>query len=152
MPDYYQSTHSLFIAAPPQKVFEALSDWAERSRWRKGIDINWEGESKAFVNQRVTFRVKGILSYTFSFRVAGLEPPNRLFMEYTGPLRGRSALEVTAEEGGSLAAFHWMKVEPVGFWPRVYFVLGFGMETHRARILETLRMLKEYLEKSHESA
>ena len=152
MPAYYQSTHSILILAPPEKVYKALTDWIERSQWRKGITLEWDGGSKAHQNQKVTFRVKGIIPYSFSFRVSGLEPPHRFYMEYTRTLRGRSAVEITPEGSGCHVAFHWMKVEPAGFWPRFYFALGLGMKTHRARTMETLQMLKEYLEKSGESA
>lgn len=148
MPEYYQATHSLMIQAPPEKVYEALTDWADRSQWRKGIAVEWEGDSKAFLNQKVTFKVAGFIPYCFSFRVAGMEPPHRFFMEYLGSLQGRGALEITSQEGGSLAAFHWMKVEPVGFWPKLYFVLGWGMRTHRIETKKTLRMLKQFLEEA----
>jgi uncharacterized protein YndB with AHSA1/START domain len=159
VPPYFRSTHSLFIQAPPEKIYEALTDWALRSRWRKGIGIEWEGDSKAFLNQNVTFKVKGFPSYSFSFRVSGIEPPRRLFMEYLDkPLRGRAAIEIDpstrparlgrgSEEKGCEVAFHWMKVEPVGWSARFYFALGLGMWAHRIRTMETLRMLKEYLEK-----
>jgi len=146
VPAYYQSTQSQFVKAPPQKVYEALTDWAQRSQWRKGIALEWDGDSTAFLNQKVVFKVQGLFPHAFSFRVAGLEPPRRFYMEYTGPLKGRASLEIIPQEGGSLALFHWMKVEPAGFWPRLYFALGLGMRAHRARTLETLGMLKQHLE------
>ena len=117
MAPYYQSTQSLFIPTSPEKVYEALTNWAVRSQWRRGIAIDWEEEGKAFLNQKVTFRVKRpLFSYSFSFRVSGLEPPRRLYMEYTGkPLTGRAAVEINPEGNGSHVVFHWMKVEPVGW-------------------------------------
>jgi uncharacterized protein YndB with AHSA1/START domain len=150
MPPYYQSTHSFFIQAPLEKVYEALTDWALRTRWRKGIEIQWEGDSKAFLNQKVTFKVGGFPPSSFSFRVAGMEPPRRLYLEYLGrPLRGRAAIELTPENNGCQAAFHWMKVEPVGWPARIYFALGLGMRSHRTRTLATLRLLKQHLEKGN---
>jgi uncharacterized protein YndB with AHSA1/START domain len=148
VPPYYQSTHSLSIQASPEKIYEALTDWVARGAWRPGIQITWEENPKAFLNQKVVFRIQGLFPYSFSYRVAGLEPPHRLYMEYMGkPLRGRSAVEITPEEGGSRVAFHWMKVEPVGFWARLYFACGLGTRSHADRTRETLRMLKDYLEK-----
>lgn len=148
MPSCFQSTHSILLKATPEKVYEALTDWAVRSQWRKGIEMSWEGDSKAFVSQQVTFKVKsGPFKYFFSYRITGLEPPHRVYMEYTGiPLKGRAAMEITTEEGGSRVAFHWMKVEPGDWRAKLYFALGLGMRSHRVRTLETLRMLKEYLE------
>lgn len=149
MAPYFQSSQSLFIQAPPEKVYEALTNWPVRSQWRRGIEIDWEEEGKAFLNQKVTFRVKRFLfSYSFSFRVTGLEPPRRLYMEYTGkPLTGRAAVEINPEKNGSQVVFHWMKVEPAGWVSRVIFILGLGMRAHRVRTGETLEMLKNYLEK-----
>lgn len=146
MPSYYQSVHSVSINAPQEKIYEALTDWALRQKWRPGMTITWEGDSKAFVGQRVTFRPNG--GVPFSFRITGLEPFRRFFMEYEGkPFRGRAAMEITPQEGGCQVAFHWMKVEPVGWIAKIYFALGFGMRTHQRRSLATLQMLKEYLEK-----
>jgi len=146
---YYQSTQSLFIPASPEKVYEALTNWPVRSQWRRGIEIDWEEEGKAFLNQKVTFRVKRpLFTYSFSFRVSGLGPPRRLYMEYTGkPLMGRAAIEINPQDNGSQVAFHWMKVEPVGWVSRIFFSLGLGTRAHRIRTVETLSMLKEYLEK-----
>jgi len=148
MPSFYQSTDSITMKAPPEKIFEALTDWSLRSKWRKGIEMAWEGEAKAFVGQKVTFKVKsGPFSYFFAYSVTGMEPPFKIFMEYTGrPLRGRCAMEIVPEEKGCRVSFHWMKVEPGGFLARVYFLLGLGVQAHRERTEETLRMLKEYLE------
>ena len=63
-----------------------------------------------------------------------------------GPLTGRAALQILPEGGGCRVEFHWMKVEPVGVAAKLYFALGLGTRTHRRRTMETLRMLKEYLE------
>jgi uncharacterized protein YndB with AHSA1/START domain len=136
------------MAAPAGKIYEALTDWTLRSKWRRGIEITWEGDPLAFVNQRVTFQVKGrLLPYSFSFRISGLEPPRRVYMEYLGKtLRGRAAVEIVPEETGCRVDFHWMKVEPAGLLSKVYFALGLGMRTHRRRTIETLRLLKEHLE------
>ena len=71
---------------------------------------------------------------------------------------GRAAIEINPstrsafsgqgpEETGCEVAFHWMKVEPVGWPAQVYFASGLGMRSHRLRTLETLRMLREFLEK-----
>lgn len=147
---YYQSTHSLSIAAPAEKIYEALTNWPLRAQWRRGVEISWEEEGRAFVGQKVSFKVKRpLFSYSFSFRVSGLEPSRRLYMEYLGkPLTGRAAVEINPEQGGCRVEFHWMKVEPVGAAAKLYFTLGLGMRTHRDRTLETLRMLKEHLEKA----
>src|SRR5581483_827132 len=120
-----------------------------RSQWREGIGIGWDGDSKAFLNQKVIFKVKRpFFSYSFSFRVTGLEPPRRFFIEYQGkPLRGRAAMEILPEENGSRVSLHWMKVEPAGWGAKFFFKLGFGMKIHRAGTMKTLRMLKDFIEK-----
>lgn len=144
---HYSSELSAVLQATPEKVFQALTDWSLRSQWRPGIAIQWDGEPKAHVGQRVTFRVQGgLFPYSFSFRVTGVEAPRLLYFEYEdGPLKGRAALEVAPQEGGTKAIFHWMKVEPVGFLSRVLYVVGWGMKTHQAQVGRTFEMLKEYL-------
>jgi hypothetical protein len=145
---YYQSTHSISITAPAEKIYGALTDWPLRAQWRKGVEIVWQKEGKAFVGQEVSFKVKRpLFSYPFSFRVTGLEAPRRMYMEYLGkPLTGRAAIEITPEEKGCRVDFHWMKVEPAGWAAKLYFALGLGMRTHRRGTMETLRMLKNHLE------
>ena len=154
MPAFYQSTYSLSVQATPEKIYEALTTWHIREKWRKGIRIKWDGPSKAFTGQHVTFRVRGpYLGYAFGFKITGLEPYSRIYMEYDGfTLKGRSAVEITPEGSGCSVAFHWMKVEPGHILARVYFALGFGMRAHRARTMETLRMLKEHLESTPKPA
>ncbi len=146
---YYQSTHSISVAVPAEKIYEALTHWVQRAAWRHGIGIQWEGENRAFVGQKVKFKFKNFLfTYSFSFRVSGMEPPRRLYLEYIEkPLQGRGAIEINPEAGGCRVEFHWMRVEPAGFLSKLYFALGLGMRAHRKRTLETLRMLKNHLER-----
>ncbi len=145
---FYQTVHSISVNSPAEKIYEALTHWVDRAAWRHGIGIQWEGENRAFVGQKVSFKFKSFLfSYSFSFRVSGMEPPRRLYMEYTGkPLQGRAAIEIVPEEKGCRVDFHWMKVEPAGLISKIYFALGLGMRAHRRRTMETLRMLKNHLE------
>jgi hypothetical protein len=143
----YQSVHKLFIAAPADEAYEALTNWEIRGQWREGMEIQWEGASKAFIGQSVLFKIKGFPIYTFSYKITGLEPNHRVYMEYTERLlKGRSAIEIKEKEKGCEVAFHWMKVEPVGILSRLYFVLGLGFRAHEWRTLETLGLLKKYLE------
>lgn len=148
--EFYQSTQSILVKAPAEKAYAALTDWSERSKWRPGLEMTWDGEPKAHVGQQVTFKVKeGPFTYFFSYRVTGLEAPYRAFMEYTGkPLRGRAALEIVPTEEGSQVFFHWMRVEPGNFLAKVYFFLGLGVQAHKDRTEETLRLLKKHLEKN----
>jgi len=146
---FYQATQSIFIQALPEKVYEALTNWALRAQWRAGIQVEWQGGPQAFAGQEVTFRIKdGLLRIQIRFKVTGLEAPHRIFMEYVGkPLEGRHAIELKPENGGCLVAFYWMKVRPVGIPAKLYFALGFGMRDHARRTKETLEMLKAFLEK-----
>ena len=150
MASFYQSFQSLFIPAPADKIFSTLTDWSSRSLWRKGIQVDWQGSPQAFPGQEVAFLIKdGLFRYRIRFKVTGLEPPHRLYMEYFGkPLEGRHAVEITPQDGGCQVDFHWMKVRPVGLAAKLYFVLGFGMRDHERRTQETLEMLKTHLEKN----
>jgi len=150
---FYRSTRTILVKASAEKAYAALTDWSGRAEWRPGIEMNWEGNTKAFVGQKVSFKVKkGPFTYFFSYRITGMEAPHRMYMEYTGkPLKGRAALEVVPTEEGSQVSFHWMKVEPTSFLAKVYFLLGMGVKAHQERTDQTLRMLKNYLEKGTET-
>lgn len=149
MAHIYPSELSTLVQAPAARVFTALTDWSIRAQWRKGIAIQWEGEAQAHVGQKVTFRVQeGLVPYRFSFRVTGVEAPRVLYFEYEGgPLKGRAAMELVPDGQGTKVLFHWMKVGPVGVFPRVLFALGWGERTHRANTLKTFGLLKGYLAK-----
>ncbi|HET9869814.1 MAG TPA: SRPBCC family protein, partial [bacterium] len=89
---FYQSIESIFVAAPPARAYQALTDWKARAAWRPGLSIVWDGPDQAAVGQVVHFRVAGFPPSFFSYRVTGLEPGRRIFMEYQAPpLRGRAA-------------------------------------------------------------
>ena len=145
---HYSSEISIELQAPNDKVFQALTDWSIRSQWRKGITIQWDGPPQAHVGQKVSFQVRdGLLPYSFSFWVTGVEVTRILYFEYEGgSLKGRAAVEVVPQEGGTKVVFHWMKVEPVGFLPKLLFSWGWGERAHRANTLKTFELLKGYLE------
>ncbi len=146
---YYQSREEIDIESSPEKIYRALIDWEVRSCWRLGLKMKWEGESKAFVGQEIHFEVEGTFPPAkFNYRIAGLEPPRRIFMDYIGNLMGRAAIEITPLEKGCRVSFYWMKVEPKGLGEKIYFGLGFGLASHKRRTTQTLEMLKSYLEKS----
>jgi uncharacterized protein YndB with AHSA1/START domain len=146
---FYQSAESLVIQASAEKIYEALTDWNLRRQWRPGLSLSWDGPDRAQVGQIVRFQVTGFPSSRFQYRISGLEPFQRVYMEYTGkPLRGRAAIEIVPEEGGCRVSFYWMRVEAASLTAKLYFALGFGLRTHQARTRETLRLLKDYLEKA----
>jgi uncharacterized protein YndB with AHSA1/START domain len=145
---FYQSTESLLIQAEPEKIYAALTDWRERSKWRPGLTLQWEGADQAQVGQRVRFKVAGLIPSRFEYKITGLEPPHRVYMEYQGaPLKGTAAIEVERENSGCRVSFYWTKVEPVGFLAKLYFALGLGLAGHRRQTLKTLDFLRFYMEK-----
>lgn len=147
---YYQSRDEIEILSAPERAYQALTDWEERSRWRPGLKMKWQGETQAFVGQEISFEITGSFPLArFSYRVTGLEPPRRIYMEYTGSaLSGRAGMEVTPLEKGCRVSFYWMKVEPKGLGAWIYFALGWGLASHKRRTAQTLEMLKGYLENS----
>jgi hypothetical protein len=141
----YQSADSLVISSTPGKVYEALTHWKERMAWRKGLLLQWEGADQAFVGQVISNRISG---HSFQYKITGLEPPYRIFMEYTGKsLQGRASIEIIPDGTQSHVTFYWMKVEPIGLLSQLYFQMGLGLASHRRRTRQTLEMLKEHLEK-----
>ncbi len=149
---FYQSEESIVIQSTPEKIYQALTDWTLRRQWRPGLSLSWDGPGRAQVGQIVCFQVAGFPPTRFEYRISGLEPFHRIYMEYTGkPLKGRAAIEIAsagAGQNGCRVSFYWMKVEASSLAAKLYFALGFGLRTHQARTRETLRLLKEYLEKA----
>ncbi len=148
---YYQSRDEIVINAPLERAYRALTDWEERSRWRKGMRIHWHGSPRAFVGQEINFDIaETIPPARFGYRITGLEPNQRIFMEYQGcSLEGRAAIEVTPLEKGCRVAFYWMKVRPKGFLAWLYFRLGWGLASHKRRTRQTLELLKKHLESTN---
>jgi hypothetical protein len=145
---FYQSSDSIQIRTTPGKIYEALTHWKERMAWREGLTLHWEGPDQAVVGQKVFASLSGFPLYSFKFRITGLEPPYRIFMEYTDkPLKGRASIEIVPDQDFCHVTFYWMRVEPVGFLAKLYFALGWGLANHRRRTLQTLHMLKTHLEK-----
>jgi Polyketide cyclase / dehydrase and lipid transport len=143
---HYQNAESIVVRSTPGKVYEALTNWKERMAWRKGLILQYEGPDRSTVGQVVTASVEG--STLFAFKITGLEPPYRIFMEYTGkPLKGRWSIEIIPDGPDCHVTFYWLRVEPVGFFASLYFKWGFGLKTHQRRTRQTLKMLKEYVEK-----
>jgi uncharacterized protein YndB with AHSA1/START domain len=146
---FYQSEESIVIQAAPEKIYNALTDWTLRRQWRPGLSLSWDGADQAQVGQNVRFQAAGFPPTHFEYRVSGLEPFHRIYMEYTGrPLKGRAAIEIVPEEGGCRVGFYWMRVEASSLAAKIYFALGFGLKAHQTRTRETLRLLKDYLEKA----
>ena len=146
---FYQSEESIVIQSAPEKIYNALTDWNLRRQWRPGLSLSWDGPDHAQVGQVVRFQVAGFPSSRFEYRVSGLEPFQRVYMEYTGkPLKGRAAIEIVPEADGCRVSFYWMKVEASSLAAKLYFASGFGLRTHQLRTRETLRLLKDYLEKA----
>jgi uncharacterized protein YndB with AHSA1/START domain len=145
---HYQSADSIEIRTTPGKIYEALTDWEKRMAWRKGLTLRYEGSDQAVVGQKISASLTGFPSHSFEFKITGLEPPYRIFMEYTGkPLKGRASIEILPDQGFCHVSFYWLRVEPVGFLAQLYFRLGGGLANHRRRTQQTLQMLKAHLEK-----
>jgi hypothetical protein len=146
---FYQSEESILIRSTPEKIYNALTDWNLRRQWRPGLSLSWDGSDQAYVGQIARFQAAGFPRASFEYRISGLDPSQRVYMEYTGkPLTGRAAIEIVPEGGSSRVSFYWMKVEASSLAAKLYFALGFGLRTHQARTRETLRLLKKYLEKA----
>jgi hypothetical protein len=140
-----QSVQSIEIAATAGEVFSILRRWDLREKWRPGIGVVWEGGPEARPGQWVEFQKPPFARW--KIKITGLEG-FRLHWDYLeGPLRGRAALVVEPLGGGSRVSFYWMKVEAFGWLSRIYFALGWGAESHRRGVEETLRMLKEYAQR-----
>lgn len=140
-----QSVESIHLSAKPEIVFPVLRCWDMRSRWRPGVKLSWDGNSQAWVGQKVKFQKSPWARWTLE--VTGVDESGILYFRYIqGPLRGRGAFQVEPEEGGSKVSFIWMKVEPFGWLSKACFALGRGLSSHQKDSRKTLEMLGNYID------
>lgn len=94
------------IAAPPEVVFEAVSDWEAQSEWVALTTVTVEPGGRR-VGERLTAvtKIAGI-GFSDPMEVTRWEPPHRIDVRHLGRVvRGTGTFTVTPAPGGAL--FTW---------------------------------------------
>lgn len=131
------------VDAPPQPVWDALTDWAAHDRWM----LLTRARGGAGVGESIeAFTGVGRLGFLDTMTIRVWEPPHRAVVRHTGRVvRGSGAFEVRDVPGGRSRVVwsEWVDL-PLGLlgrlgWPLVRPLL-------RAGVTFSLRRLARYVE------
>lgn len=118
------------VAAPPEAVFAALTQWAEQGRWMLGTRVSVTGGDGVSVGSELSaWTGLGRVGFWDTMVITRWEPPARVDVLHTGAVvRGTGSMEVLALPGrrsrflwsedlviplGALGAIGWPVVRPV---------------------------------------
>jgi len=96
------------VAAPPEVVFAALTDWRGQSQWMVGTDVRPVfGDGTGVGGRLEAWTGIGKLGFLDTMVITEWDPPHRVVVEHTGKVvRGSGVMEVVpGEDGGSV--FVW---------------------------------------------
>lgn len=136
------------VAAPPEAVFAALTQWSEQGRWMLGTRVSvTAGDGSSEGSELSAWTGAGRLGFWDTMVITRWEPPYRVDVLHTGAVvRGTGAMEVLALPGrrsrfvwsedlelplGTLGATGWPLVRPA-------FIAGVKKSLRAfARLVET---------------
>jgi uncharacterized protein YndB with AHSA1/START domain/quercetin dioxygenase-like cupin family protein len=97
------------VNAPPEPVFDALSDARTYPEWWRPVYIECEAEGPPEVGKVSRQHFKGRLPYHLrtTSRAVRLERPRIVEVEVEGDLRGRGVWTLTPRDGGTHVRFAW---------------------------------------------
>jgi uncharacterized protein YndB with AHSA1/START domain/quercetin dioxygenase-like cupin family protein len=97
------------VAAPPEAVFEALSDARTYPSWWRPVYLDVDADGPATVGSESRQHFKGRLPYHLRTRsrTVRLDPPRFLEVDVDGDLRGRGTWTLTRVVGGTHVRFDW---------------------------------------------
>jgi uncharacterized protein YndB with AHSA1/START domain/quercetin dioxygenase-like cupin family protein len=97
------------VAAPPEAVFDALSDARSYPQWWRPVYIDVESDGPARLGAESRQHFKGRLPYHLRTRsvITELDPPRRIVADVDGDLRGRGTWTLTPIAQGTHVRFDW---------------------------------------------
>jgi len=136
------------VAAPPEAVFAALTQWAEQGQWMLGTTVSvTRGDGVSVGSEISAWTGLGRIGFWDTMVITRWEPPFRVDVLHTGAVvRGTGSMEVLALPGRR-SRFLWSEdlVIPLGAlgvigWPVVRPVFRAGVRKSLrafARLVET---------------
>jgi len=106
-----QFVHTVVLAAPPERVWEVLSDWERQASWMP--DVAWLrpiGPGRE-VGARLEVRTKvfGVPAATDLLTVTAWEPPRRLATRHVGVVKGAGEWLLEPTHEGGATRFRWIE-------------------------------------------
>jgi uncharacterized protein YndB with AHSA1/START domain len=97
------------VAAPPEAVFEAISDARSYPEWWTPVYIDVESDGPAAVGKESRQHFKGRLPYHLHTRstITRLEAPRLIQADVVGDLAGRGTWTLTPTGDGTHVRFDW---------------------------------------------
>jgi uncharacterized protein YndB with AHSA1/START domain len=109
MPAEYLFVDEWDVAAPLERVFDALADARTYPQWWTPIyrQVSSDGPPEVGGESRQRFRAK--LPYTLSMvsKIVRMEPPHKFEVDVDGDLRGHGVWTLTPENGNVHVRFDW---------------------------------------------
>jgi quercetin dioxygenase-like cupin family protein/uncharacterized protein YndB with AHSA1/START domain len=105
----YEFVDEWHVAAPPEAVFEAISDARTYPLWWKPVYIDVEAPGPARVGATSFQHFKGRLPYHLHTRsvITAIDAPRSITAEVDGDLRGRGTWTLTPAGDGTHVRFDW---------------------------------------------
>jgi uncharacterized protein YndB with AHSA1/START domain len=97
------------VAAPPEAVFDAISDARTYPTWWSPVYIDVDAVGEAVLGKTSRQHFKGRLPYHLHTEstIVALEPPHVIEADVTGDLRGHGKWTLTPTAGGTHVRFDW---------------------------------------------
>jgi uncharacterized protein YndB with AHSA1/START domain/mannose-6-phosphate isomerase-like protein (cupin superfamily) len=97
------------VAAPPEAVFDAISDARTYPQWWRPVYIDVDAEGEAVLGKTSRQHFKGRLPYHLHTEstIVRLEPPHVVEADVVGDLRGHGKWTLTPTERGTHVRFDW---------------------------------------------
>ena len=143
-------TETVQVAAPPERVWAALTDWVRQGEWMLATDVRTVGGPAQGIGGRLAARTGirlgrrriGVLD---TMVVTEWDPPRRVVVQHTGRIvRGPGIFEVRPDGDGS--TFEWTErlYLPFGLlgqlgWPLVRPAMRAGVRRSLRRFAEFAR-------------
>jgi hypothetical protein len=101
---------SVDIDAPPEVVFDAVTDWDEQQVWMTGTAVRvTDGDGRSRGSRLVARTALGPVGFDDPMEITGWDPPRRVQVHHLGRfVRGDGAFEVEALPDGR-SRFHWVE-------------------------------------------
>lgn len=101
---------SVDVAAPPDVVFDALTDWTHQNEWMTGTTVRViRGDGRSVGSRIVGRTALGPIGFDDPMEITGWERPRRVQVHHLGRVvRGDGVFEVEALPDGT-SRFHWVE-------------------------------------------
>jgi uncharacterized protein YndB with AHSA1/START domain len=134
------------VAAPPERVFAALTDWARQGEWMPGTRVRVvKGNGDAAGDEIVARTGIGPVGFDDPMRLTAWEPPARCEMAHLGRVvRGGGVFLVEPRDAGSRCTWVEWVDPPLGLVGQLGLRAGRGLTQRALRV--ALRRFARWVE------